>query len=493
MEKFKIKYFIFSIVSGILLAITFQKINAFWLAFAALVPIINTVLKNSVKKSLVYGFLFGFVFWFVSLYWMYPFVKFNTGGIQAAAVSVLLWFYLSLYFVVWAVFLSFSKRRFKPVILSFFSASLWTALEFARSYLLTGFGWNLLGYSQASFIYFIQISDIAGVYGVSFVIVFINMLIYYQLRYVKESKYIYFVLLTFLFTIIYGYIKTYKFYTDYGEEFKAGIVQPNVDIYKKWDKKYNNEILENIKDSVGKFENEGLDITVYPETVLTEYFENDKKTAQFIKDISRFGEVNLIGSLTYDGTKIYNSVYALGRDFSVKARRDKVHLVPFGEFIPFRNYLSKYFEIFDSMGDFNKGSELPVFKYGRLAVGATICSENFFADISRKLVLNGAKILTNHTNDGWFLNTDAPYQHFVMNVFRAVENRKNVIVSANTGISAVIDCCGNVVKGTLPDEKSVLICSVYQNNDITIYDKIGYKFVYFCVFMSILMLLILFI
>ena len=80
-----------------------------------------------------------------------------------------------------------------------------------------------------------------------------------------------------------------------------------------------------------------------------------------------------------------------------------------------------------------------VLKYDNIVVGTTICSENFFPGLSRRFILNGAKILTNHTNDAWFFDSYAPYQHFVMNIFRAIENRKNVIVSANTGLSAIID------------------------------------------------------
>ena len=134
-----------------------------------------------------------------------------------------------------------------------------------------------------------------------------------------------------------------------------------------------------------------------------------------------------------------------------------------------------------------------VLKSYDLLVGATICSENFFPELSRKFVLNGAKILTNHTNDAWFFDSYAPYQHFVMNIFRAIENRKNVVVSANTGISAIIDSVGNVVKKTNLNENTSFICEAYQNDIVTIYDKIGDVFCYLCMLFTMFIIVIVFI
>ena len=174
-------------------------------------------------------------------------------------------------------------------------------------------------------------------------------------------------------------------------------------------------------------------------------------------------------------------------------KHDKNHLVIFGEFIPFRAILSKYFGILNSLGDFSKGNYMNIFRYDNIYVGSTICSENFFPNLSRKLVLNGARILTNHTNDAWFFDSYAPYQHFVMNVFRAVENRKNIIVSANTGISALIDSVGNVINKTNINENVSFINDAYQNNIITIYDIIGDIFSYICIIFTMFIIVIVFI
>ena len=187
MKKFRLKYFFLAILSGFLVAISFPKINAFYLVWIAFIPVIYTSLRNCVRNSLVYGFVFGFTCYIVSLFWMFPFLKYNTNTIQALIASFLLWSYLALYFSLWMGMLSFSRRHFHPIISSLYAASSWVMLEYIRTYLLTGFGWNLLGYTQADFLYIIQFADITGVYGISFLIVFIYYYIisFYQNEFAK--------------------------------------------------------------------------------------------------------------------------------------------------------------------------------------------------------------------------------------------------------------------------------------------------------------------
>jgi len=492
-KKFRIKYFFLAILSGFLLAISFPKINAFYFAWIAFIPIIYSSLRNRVKHSLVYGFVCGFICNLISLYWMFPFIKYNTNTIQAIIVSVLLCSYLAIFFSIWTSLISFVRRYFIPILLALYVASSWVLLEFLRTYLFTGFGWNLLGYSQISFPYIIQISDITGVYGVSFVIILVNILIYYWLRNKKEKIYLLSAISIVFCLSIYGYIKIDKYSNPYGDKISVGIIQPNIDQYKKWDKNYVDEILSTIKQNVSIFENENIDLIVYPETTLPGYLQYETNIIDFIKEVSKFSKLSLVGGASYNDKNIYNSIFAITKDGLFLDKHDKNHLVIFGEFIPFRKILSKYFGILNSLGDYAKGKYMNVFTYENFSVGSTICSENFFPNLSRELVLNGAKILTNHTNDAWFFDSFAPYQHFVMNVFRAIENRKNVIVSANTGLSAIIDSAGKVSKLTNINENVSLISEAYQNSDISIYTKIGNVFSYICIIFVIFMVTIVFI
>ena len=494
MKKFRLKYFFLAILSGCLVAVSFPKINAFYLVWIALIPVIYTSLRNCVKNSLVYGFVFGFTCYAISLFWMFPFLKFNTNTIQALIASFLLWSYLALYFSVWMGMLSFSRRHFHPLVSSLYAASSWVVLEYVRTYFITGFGWNLLGYSQTSFSYIIQFADIFGVYGISFIIVFVNMLIYYWFKGSKGKTFIVYVLAIFIILGIYGYIKINTYSNPYGEKLTVGVVQPNIDQYKKWDDKYIKDNFESIKNLVAKFENEALDLAVYPETVLPGYLQYEGEIIDFVEEVSKYSRLNLFGGASYDaGDRIYNSVFAVTAGNKNLGKHDKNHLVIFGEYIPFKKILAKYFGVLNTLGDFSKSKYMNILKYDNIFVGTTICSENFFPNLARKSVLNGAKILTNHTNDAWFLDSYAPYQHFVMNVFRAIENRKNVIVSANTGISSIIDSAGNITKITTVNKEEAFVGEAYQNTVITVYDKIGNIFCYMCMFFTMFIIVIVFI
>ena len=180
MGQLKLKFVLLSVLSGTLIALSFQKFNFFCLAWFAFVPLVYCVLNSKIKYSLIYGFAAGFVCYAVSMFWMFVFLNNNLNSyLSSFIVSLLLWLYLSLYFVVWSGILSFIKKYLKSYfVLILFSASVWIVLEFARTYFLTGFPWNLVGYSQACFLPLIQIADITGIYGISFLIISVNMFLY---------------------------------------------------------------------------------------------------------------------------------------------------------------------------------------------------------------------------------------------------------------------------------------------------------------------------
>jgi apolipoprotein N-acyltransferase len=204
------------------------------------------------------------------------------------------------------------------------------------------------------------------------------------------------------------------------------------------------------------------------------------------------GGFNIIGSAYNDKDYgHFNAVLAFNENGSdYKAVHKKNHLVPFGEYIPFRSLFSRFFDILNQMGDSNKGQDTNVFDNGKIYAGAIICSENFFPDISRNFVLSGAEVLTNHTNDAWFFDTAAPHQHFIMNIFRAVENRKAVIVSANSGISGIIEASGVVTEKTASSESMLLTGKFLQNDFKTFYTKHGDLFVNICIGLLLVLILL---
>ncbi|MBR3655008.1 MAG: apolipoprotein N-acyltransferase, partial [Elusimicrobia bacterium] len=365
----------------------------------------------------------------------------------------------------------------------------WISLEYIRNYYLGSFPINILGYSQCSFVQIIQIADAFGVYGISFVIILVNLLLFYWL-YNGEKKYLLSALLIFLFLFIYGYIRINQISKINNEiEIKIGVVQPNIEQKYKFKKKYIKSILYKLKQIGTKFENKNLDLILYPETVLPKHMDKNKHVKEFINKISHLTEYTLIGGMDVENYKVYNSIFIVSKDGNIVDRYRKKHLVLFGEYVPFNNFLVRLLEKVNLTGNLNKEIELKVFKLDKYTLGINICSENYYPYLSRELVLKGATLLTTHSNDSWCDGLSYPYQHFIFNIFRAIENRKFLIVASNTGISGVIAPTGKVIKQTKNQEQICFEETVYTNNYITIYDKIGDIFVFICMIYVLIILL----
>ncbi|MDD5022504.1 MAG: apolipoprotein N-acyltransferase [Endomicrobiaceae bacterium] len=478
----KFKCFYFSIISGILIALSFQKFNFFYFAWIGFIPLIYCVLKSNVYYAMIYGFIAGLTCNVISAYWMLPFLFNNTNSLRdSAIVTLLAWLYLTLYFSLWSGVINFTKKYLSAIILAIIASGVWVVFEFIKTYMLTGLPWNLLGYTQTSFLPIIQISEITGVYGISFLIILINMFLYFWLKN-KNKKYLFSAIVIIAVLLIYGFFRMYKFDTQYGEKITVGIVQPNIEQYKKWDKNHKNNIIKTLYVNAQFFNGKQVDIILYPETVLPRMLEEDEGVQQLVRAISENAQLNLIGGMSVFNNKIYNTIFLVSQNGEIINKYKKNHPVIFGEYIPFRFMLSKLLTSLNVTGYIDTGKNIQTFKFNEIVLGINICSENLFPYFSRRLVLQGANILTNHTNDAWFLDMATPYQHFGMNIFRAVENRKNVIVSANTGISAVIDSSGRTIKKTKVGENISFISYVYKNNYLTTYDKIGDTFAYICLF-----------
>lgn len=492
------KNILLCILTGLFAVLAFPKADLFFLVWVAFIPLIYVIFKTSPKQSFFYGLLAGFVFNATGLYWLIPMLEFNTGSyVQAFIAGGLLWIYMAVYWALWSLcFNIIRKSTNKNWIVILAAPVIWVLLEFVRTYFLTGFPWMLLGYSQYKFTAIIQIAEYTGVYGISFLIILCNILFYFWLKEKQGTKFLYFAAALFLVFTVFGVIKTenFKFYGD--EIFKAAIVQPNIDQYKKWDREFKNEIIQNLETQAKEISGLNADLVIWPETVLPDFIPWDKTSYDTGKAISQIaGGFNVMGSPYNDETgKLFNAVFAFkddGKDFI--AVHKKNHLVPFGEFIPFKKILSKFFGVLNQLGDFSRGKDAEVFSDGKLFLGATICSENFFPDISRRFCLNGAKVLTNHTNDAWFFDTAAPYQHFMMNVFRAVENRKAVIVSANSGISGIIDASGRIVTTTQISIGANISGEFLQNGYKSFYTVYSDIFIIVCALLLILILILIFI
>jgi apolipoprotein N-acyltransferase len=481
-----------AILSGLLLFLSFPKFGNGILAWVALLPLLHALRNAKPREGFKIGFVTGLIAHVGILYWIshvvvqYGYLPYYVG----IAAMLLLAAYLSLYTACFAMGVLFLRARGNAVFLT--APLLWTVLEYARSHLLTGFPWETLACSQYLFENIIQIADITGTYGITFAIVLINVVLYNVLtaRF-RGNKYRAAEIATACAVLAvicgYGYFRTAEIQESLKKisPVEVALIQGNIDQSMKWDARYQSETLDIYRSLSLQYIPAPGGFVVWPETAAPFYFEHPDPLRSVVVDVARkSGRPLLFGSPRYEeinGIKSYmNSAYLLRPDGVIGGRYDKVHLVPYGEYVPLRKFFPFIGKLVAGVGDFLPGKGFdPLVNDGR-RLGVLICYEVIFPEAARGYKRNRAGLLVNITNDAWFGRTSAPYQHLSMAVFRAVENRLYLVRAANTGISAVIDPTGKILSRTGIFERTVLKGEVKFIDEKTFYAAYGDAFVYSC-------------
>jgi apolipoprotein N-acyltransferase len=461
---------ILAIVSGVLLTCAFPKPGLAYLAWFALVPLLICVSPISdPKKSFRMGFLAGLVH-FLTLfgYWLVP--TMTTYGRLPVYVSVPVAFlagaYLALYPAIFCAVLTYVCAS--PALLALLVPAIWVATEYLRATLLSGLPWELLGYTQYNQVLLIQIADVFGCYGVSFLIalsnaVLISLFLYlarkpWQTTKVTQKSLL---LTAAIFTLSFGLVWVYGVRRiNMVDKLMAAaptanmaVVQGNIDQLVKWNPSFQEKTVQKYIELSLAIKADRPDLIIWPETATPFYFlYHVELSAAVFAGIKKADTDFLIGSPSFrrqtNRLTYYNSAYLIDRAGKVQSRYDKSHLVPFGEYIPLKKWLPFLNKIVEGAGDFQAGAAGAVLRWKKCALGPLICYEIIFPDLSRAMVAAGASLLINITNDAWYGRTSAPYQHFSMAVFRAVENKRALIRAANTGISGFIDPAGRIMAQT---------------------------------------------
>ncbi len=506
--------FFLAVLSGTMLTASFPNTNCSFFIWFALVPLFFALKTVSFSVAFRIGFLTGTVHYLTLIYWIIHSIK-NYGHVPLVlciGILFLLCAYLAIYFGIFA--LLFIKLREKPLIALFFLPSAWVSLEYIRTFFLSGFPWGLFGYSQFKILNIIQIADITGVYGISFIIVLSNVVIFNIYLYVKTKNctkqsvslpacIISFVSLTLILFFTSEYGKWRILNTDkevnLSEFAKIAVVQGNIDQSEKWDIEKKMAITKkyiSLSNSVKEF---SPDLIVWPETATPFYLTHNVFMTKILMDsIARHNAAFLIGSPSASKTgqssfAYYNSAYLIHPDGYIAGKYDKVHLVPFGEYVPLKKWLPFLGKMVQQIGDFTPGNIENILTCKKFTVGVQICYEIIFPKLSRTMVKNGALFIVNITNDAWFGETSAPYQHFAMAVLRAVENKKTLIRAANTGISGYIDPVGRIISSTPVYEEKVLVQKVPVLKTKTFYTKHGDIFALSCLVLTFCLLVIIFV
>jgi apolipoprotein N-acyltransferase len=352
-----------------------------------------------------------------------------------------------------------------------------------------------------------QIADITGVYGVSFLVAAINGAIYDLALplsgkpgtgrtgpFVSRWQAI-LSLILFLFIVVgpllYGMAELNV--PDKQGNVKVSVIQGNIRQDVKWDSHFQREVIDTYERLSVKASSAKPDIIVWPESAVPFVFGYDKPLTEEISGFSK--ELNsylLFGGVVVkhngaDKSSLSNSAILLSPEGKVVSVYDKIHLVPYGEYVPLRELFPFINKMVTAIGDFSRGQETTVMETPFAKIGNLICYEIIFPGLVRKFVDEGADLLVTITNDAWFGRTAAPYQHFSMAVFRAVENRVPVARAANTGISGFIDAKGRIMDKSDIFTESVITEEIATGGEKTFYTRYGDVFAWICITVSLLM------
>ncbi|MBE9547531.1 MAG: apolipoprotein N-acyltransferase [Proteobacteria bacterium] len=492
---------VLSVASGILLFLSFPKFGFGILAWFSLVPLLYALRGKSLSEGILIGFITGLVYNIGIIYWVtivvvrYGYLPFYLGVLVMLLLAVYLSVYVSI-FSAGVIFLRGRKGGGIPEIIS--APLLWTCLEYGKSNFFTGFPWENLAYSQYVNTFLIQIVDVTGIYGITFLIVFINCIIYGLISVRTQKKSVLYgvvagcVLLALVFCYGMLRIDNLRETLKDARSVKVALIQGNIDQSIKWNPRYQRETLNTYKDLSLKVPQSEGGLIVWPETAVPLFFQNvDDNHRDILRVAKKSKSYLLFGSPSFEReqgkTRLLNSAYLVSPAGNVVGRYDKMHLVPYGEYVPFRSFFPFLEKLVVGAGDFRSGrGHYPLGMDGG-GIGVLICFESIFPEISREYRKRGASLLVNITNDAWFGRSSAPYQHLSMAVFRAVENRFCIVRAANTGISAIIGPTGKIISKTGLFERTSLTGTAQFIDHKTFYSRYGDLFALLCLVLLILL------
>jgi apolipoprotein N-acyltransferase len=398
--------------------------------------------------------------------------------------------------------------------LAFLLAAAWIAQEWLRSVVFSGWGWNTLGTALHAQLVLIQIAEFTGVAGISFMVAFTNVILVATVRrfiletQVKPMRPHFDLTLTMASIVgVMGFGVHALHVHRETTPLNIALVQPNIPRDEKFTVEFANKTFDKFTElSRPALEgNAHADLLVWPESAMPGPVLGDEMSHKFVMDFSASAKTDLLlGTIDQDETNAYNAAMLVSDAGAHLQIYRKVHLVPFGEYVPGRHTIPLLARVVGDQvpDDFAFGKEFTVFKLtgDKAKVAPLICFEDTIGDLARQFVLAGANLLVNVTNDGWFLRSAGSRQHLANAVFRSVETRLPMVRAANTGVTCFINEFGNITQ-TLLDENGTPFTqgtltgqvAIVTNPELTFYVRHGEWFAYSCLVITALVLLFVFI
>jgi len=475
-----------------------------FLAWFAYVPLFLVVLGKDGLLQFRRLFLFGTLFHLATMYWVYRAMNTFGGLSPFLSILVLLILCTAMTLYLTAPFLLSRLLQVSLKLSPFWTLPLlWVSFEWMRGHWpLGGLPWVQAGYSQAPWISLIQIAEFTGVYGVTALVVWVNLGIVEVVNLIREKgrsqelgsrdR----VLRTGFVALLMGGILLFGHYSKQDVEkalpqvprVKIGLLQGDISQADKWLPAKAREILLVHQAMTREAMAQGAEITVWPEAsfphdIALEIPWQVRLIGQFPKDV-------VVGAITTLGDQVYNSSVLLRPGGDLAGAYHKQHLVPYGEYIPLKSVLPFLRTLTDDVGEFNRGDAYVSLHSGRARIGSLICYEDIFPEISRHHTRAGANLLINLTNDAWYGDSSALPQHLSFSPFRAVENRRSLVRATNNGLTASVDPLGRIRETLPPFGRGILFDDVSLVSLSTFYVRWGDVFVYGCMGIVGIMLLL---
>ena len=504
-----------AICSGFLYAACFPPFNLTWLCWIALTPLIAAIWfsggesRHPWLRNLLLGYVTGLTFFWIVFSWL-------------TTVTILGWFvlefYMAIYVAIWAWFCGLVRPRPKinrvgsskweqmlsqartsatppqspwtkstnNLRLALLLAAAWTTLEWLRGWVFSGFGWNGLGVALHDNWPLIQIAELTGVAGLSFLIAFVNVIILttaYRLvveartRVMRPHFDFTFTMAAIVGVLVFGFRATQV--SPAAKTLRVTAVQSNVPQNQKFDPQFTRRIFDQFRrlSEIALRSNPPPELLVWPESSMPGPVLEDQESYKFVTDLAADADADfLLGTIDEDGGDVYNAAILLSEGGERVQIYRKVHLVPFGEFVPGRHTVPLLARIVGDQvpGDFKAGKEHTVFTLtnGDVQVAPLICFEDTIGELARQFVVPtetspGANLLVDVTNDGWFQHSAGSHQHLANAIFRCIETRRPMLRAANTGVTCFINQFGRVTQ-ELRDETGSTFTEGVLSGDIKV-------------------------
>jgi apolipoprotein N-acyltransferase len=441
----------------------------------------------TLRRAFTLGLVTGVVYFTGTLYWITR-VMVMYGDLApwvAALVNAALILYLALFPATFALLVRRIVAAHGPAGLMA-APIVWVATELGRTHVFTGFPWVLLGYSQTSVLPIAQLASLFGVYGVSMLVASVNAAVAMTVEKRGRTPYGPFLPLFATLALVVGVAAwgsrraAIAEWTHAGEPVRVGLIQGNIDQNEKIEPARAGAIFQDYLRMTRQAIREGAGFVIWPESSTPFQFEDDVFAAAQIRTLAQqakvpilFGSDQFVRGANGAPTRFYNSAFLVRPDGTTGGVYRKMHLVPFGEYVPAKRLFFFAAPLVQAVSDFSAGDEAALLPVGDHLVSTAICYEVVYPDLVRRFVSGGSELLTTITNDAWFGPTSAPYQHFEQASMRAIEEGRYLVRAANTGISGIVDPYGRVIERTTIFERAAVVGEARFLKTSTLYSQTG--------------------